>query len=186
MKYPIAGIPDSEVIASVIRDNNQTMITYRDSRKVFSKEKIEEIRSIYYKQMKEFVKNGYNPDFYKWIIQIPTILFAAGGAAGLALQYIEDNSFNMVLIGLILAGLAEIIGFIQRSDFKESKQKHDIVRKNMRAFRTNYEYIIEELGEETREKYPEPEDIIFAVDEMPLKLVKEIGSPEQRHPYRFA
>lgn len=171
MKYPIKGIPESRVIKNVEMDEYFLYVSYLTGEKAFlSKQDKQKIFEIYMRQINFFVNNGYSLKTNTFMVRIPSLSIAAGVAGSIMADPIASITATGVGVATGLTGF-----FLDKKALKESQKKHQVVRDNMQAFCAEYKTIRDVLGKQGKRKIEQPEDIIFAIDDMPKQLIYRIG-----------
>ena len=171
MKYPIKGIPESRVIKNVEMDEYLIYVSYLTGEKTFfSKHDKQRIFDIYMRQIDFFVNSGYSFKANTFMIRVPSLSITLGIAGTMVADPIASITASGVGIATGLTGF-----YLDKKALQDSKKKHQVVRDHMEAFCAEYKNIRALLGRQGQRKIENPEDVIFAIDDMPKRLVYQIA-----------
>lgn len=171
MKYPIKGIPENKVIKNVEMDDYFIYVSYLTGEKeCFSKYDKGRIIEAYMRQINFFVSGGYSLKTNTLTVRVPSLAIAIGMAGTMVADPLVSVSASSLGIVTCLAGY-----FADSKALKDSKKKHKVVRDHMQSFYAEYKSIRNLLGKKGERKIQNPEDVIFAIDDMPKSLVYQIG-----------
>lgn len=176
MKYPIKGIPTDKIMKDVTIDEYRLEVSYLDGKTwTFSRREHELVRENYMKQLYYFTVGNDRFDSSLYFAKVPFLITTVG-----AIGFSVNPTISLIGAG---GGLAVSIfaGILKSSDYRESKIKHQIVRDHLEAFYAEYDAIRKQLGQVGYLKIEEPEDVVFAIDDMPKKLILEVSGADERN-----